>query len=444
VSACGPSSAPPQTLAYDLWAGGASAVPAADENGAQTDGENPASPDGTNFSVQTGSDQTAVAGETVERGGAPILQVSVNALDFGETAALLTFQVYNAGGGTLEYTIAADQAWVSVNPDAGANAGAYDAINVGVDRSGLQPGSYTSLLTVASADGQAQQVSVSVAVPSTPPPSSAPDEPPPDVPSAPARAAYFFWDWNTDEAQIDAFVPRLAGHYQSACVVFIGQADRVQANLEHVLSIPHPPELIVGLTTSDMLDSLEDVDGWKALGSLAAWCAARTGVPRIGLDVEWDIDGYLYHDIPLDFAKYEEGLREFATYIPGVQVYFYPPNWEGGIDETTLQTVQQRTRVIESAQTYLPNFHAMGASLSTYGSYWYNPNGAAYRALEASWSVPPGSVEQIFVIDDTWWVPDTLRPILPTIPRECWIYLEPPYNADKADRLIRCLEPPGN
>jgi hypothetical protein len=247
-----------------------------------------------------------------------------------------------------------------------------------------------------------------------------------------------------DEAQIDAFVPLLVGHYDSMCVVFPGQLEHVQAGVAYLLSIPHPSELIVGLTTSEMLASLADVEGWDELGSLAAWCVAQTGVLRINLDVEWSAQDYIHNGTALDFAAYEAGLRAFAAWLPDVEVYFYPPNWEGASDSAAMEAVLRRTRLINSAYQNLPNFHAVGASLATYDSYLHNPHGEEYRSLEAFWSAPPGSVEQIMVINDTCWEPDTLRPILPTIPRECWIYLEPPYNAAKAERLIRCLEPPSH
>ncbi len=457
-SACGGREIARDSLIYDLWSGGAVSTGAGENTGASDD---PSAPNAPSQGDQSGSPlasegATVVAGETeVRSGDPPVLEVSVEALDFGEAETLLTFQVHNAGGGTMEYTIAASQSWMSVSPDAGTNEGAYDEISAQVDRTGLEAGPYAGSLTIATADGQQKEVTVSMGVPATPPADPPPadppppddppppaDPPPPDGPTGPGRAAYFFWDWSVDEAQIDAFVPLLVGHYTSLCIVFIadrGDVARVQANVEHVLSIPHPPELIVGLTS---WGTLEDVSAWQEVGSLAAWCAARTGVPRIGIDIEFALDGYLYHDVPLDLAKYEEGLQAFAAYVPDVQIYLYPPNYEG-YGDANMKTVLQRTRVISAAVKYLPNFHAMGASVSTYGAYLAHPLGEEYRSLEAFWSAPGGPVEQIFLING-WWVPDTLRPILATIPRECWLYVEPPYSAETADLLIRCLEaPPG-
>ncbi len=465
ITGCGSADSPLGTLAYNIWSGNGSVPPDGGEDDDAEGGDGTTDPSGTPDWDEVeitgaGGGPAVVAGETEERGDSPILQVSVQALNFGESGTQLSFEIYNAGDGTMEYTIAADQPWISVDPDGGANEGTLDEIVVQVDRTGLPSGAYAGIVAVATADGQDEQIDVWMAVAAAPPPAdddgsagggdapppdapSEPDEPtldPPAYPSDPARAAYFFWDWNTDAAQINAFVPLLVGHYSSMCVVFIGLRPRVETNLEYVLSIPHPAEVIVGLSTAEMLNGLEDIEGWHALGSLAAWCVARTGVPRLNLDLEWDADDYIYGDIPLDFDKLETGLRAFASYIPDVHVYFYPPNWEGITDESRMRAVLRRTRLIEAARRCLPNFHAMGASVASYGSYLKHAYGAEYRALEALWSVPPGPVEQIMLFSDEWWSPDLLRPILPTIPRECWLYVEPPYNAQKANRLIQCLE----
>jgi hypothetical protein len=342
VCACGQRDAPRDTLVYDIWSGGGATV-AAETPGDSNDPSAPEAQDPNDLiGSPPGDGETVVAGETAERGDAPVLEVSVAVLDFGETETVLTFQVHNAGGGSMEYTIVGDQSWMTASPDSGLNEGTYDTISVQAERTGLAAGTYAGALAIATPDGQQETVSVSMTVAA---PAEPPDPPPPPAEDGSnfARAAYFYWDWSTDEADIEAFVPLLVGHYTSACIVFIGAAAKVQANVEHVLSISHPAELIVGLTTGDLLSSLEDVAGWHALGSLAAWCVARTGVPRIGLDIEFSLDSYLYHDVPFDLAKYEEGLRAFATYIPDVQVYFYPPNYEG-FSEANMKTVLQRTR----------------------------------------------------------------------------------------------------
>ncbi|MCP4646011.1 MAG: VWA domain-containing protein [bacterium] len=85
----------------------------------------------------------------------PTIVLDPTTLDFGETTTDLTFTVSNSGSGTLNWTAAADQPWVTgIVPASGATvSGAPETVTVTVDRTGLAPGpGYTSIITVTNTD----------------------------------------------------------------------------------------------------------------------------------------------------------------------------------------------------------------------------------------------------------------------------------------------------
>ncbi|RLI12453.1 hypothetical protein DRO33_02645, partial [Candidatus Bathyarchaeota archaeon] len=53
----------------------------------------------------------------------PALCKSTSSLDFGTSATSRTFEVWNCGGGTLNYTISDDRTWISVSPTSGSSTG---------------------------------------------------------------------------------------------------------------------------------------------------------------------------------------------------------------------------------------------------------------------------------------------------------------------------------
>jgi hypothetical protein len=57
--------------------------------------------------------------------------------------------VYNAGGGTLNYTLTPDEAWVSVAPASGTSRGEPDMVTVGYAATGMRPGTYNATITVS-------------------------------------------------------------------------------------------------------------------------------------------------------------------------------------------------------------------------------------------------------------------------------------------------------
>src|SRR5690625_3101373 len=78
----------------------------------------------------------------------------------GGTVGDLSFEVTNAGSGTLSWTATTDQGWLSVSPSSGTGAG---TVTVHVDADGLVEGTHTGTVTVT-APGAGSPVSVGVSV----------------------------------------------------------------------------------------------------------------------------------------------------------------------------------------------------------------------------------------------------------------------------------------
>jgi len=70
-----------------------------------------------------------------------------------------TIIVGNPGGGTLAWTAAPDQSWITVAPAAGTNSG---QITIGVNTAGLAAGPRTGIVTISDANGLANPRTVSV------------------------------------------------------------------------------------------------------------------------------------------------------------------------------------------------------------------------------------------------------------------------------------------
>src|SRR5207244_10066646 len=69
----------------------------------------------------------------------------------GQNAASQSFDVWDAGGGTLSYSISDDAAWLSVNPASGTSSGERDTIQVLYTTSDLSAGTYNATITVTGA-----------------------------------------------------------------------------------------------------------------------------------------------------------------------------------------------------------------------------------------------------------------------------------------------------
>ncbi|NYT12285.1 MAG: choice-of-anchor D domain-containing protein [Methanomassiliicoccales archaeon] len=97
----------------------------------------------------------------------PVLAYSPTSLDFGTVAigyiGSQTFEIWNDGGGTLDYTIAAGCGWRTVSPMSGTSTGEHDTITVTVNTGGLSGGTYSCTISISS-NGGSGSVSVHVIV----------------------------------------------------------------------------------------------------------------------------------------------------------------------------------------------------------------------------------------------------------------------------------------
>jgi len=87
----------------------------------------------------------------------PVLAYGPTIYDFGtmnsgETDST-TFEVWNSGVETLEYTLSESCSWVDVDPLNGNSVGEHDTITVDVDTTGLTPGPYQCFITISSNGG---------------------------------------------------------------------------------------------------------------------------------------------------------------------------------------------------------------------------------------------------------------------------------------------------
>ncbi len=69
----------------------------------------------------------------------------------GQSPAAQAFQVSNAGGSTLNYSITDDAAWLSVSPSSGSTVAAAQIISVNFSTGALAPGNYNATITLTAA-----------------------------------------------------------------------------------------------------------------------------------------------------------------------------------------------------------------------------------------------------------------------------------------------------
>ncbi|HEC81544.1 MAG TPA: hypothetical protein ENI42_03855 [Thermoplasmatales archaeon] len=90
--------------------------------------------------------------------GAPVLSFSPSSYDFGSMMAggtgSTTFEIWNNGGGQLNYTLSETCDWVSVSPLSGNSSGEHDVITVSIDTTDLSEGTlYTCDVSISSNGG---------------------------------------------------------------------------------------------------------------------------------------------------------------------------------------------------------------------------------------------------------------------------------------------------
>ena len=111
-----------------------------------------------------GGNQSVSVTMVVPEGPSPTISVNPTNLDFGGSETQLSFTISNVGEETLNWSISADQSWISLWPSSGSTTTEEDEISVTVDRTGLSYGAYSGNLNITS-DGGNETVSVDMNVP---------------------------------------------------------------------------------------------------------------------------------------------------------------------------------------------------------------------------------------------------------------------------------------
>ncbi|HUJ70901.1 MAG TPA: hypothetical protein VLZ30_01565, partial [Verrucomicrobiae bacterium] len=90
----------------------------------------------------------------------------------GQNATSQTFMVWNSGGGTLNYTVATNAAWLSISPTNGASSGATNSHTVAYGSANLAIGTYNATITVSAPGAISSPQTISVSLTVNPPPPS--------------------------------------------------------------------------------------------------------------------------------------------------------------------------------------------------------------------------------------------------------------------------------
>lgn len=83
----------------------------------------------------------------------PSLGISVNTLDFGSELTTLSIQINNTGSGQLEWSVSENIDWLSAAPIQGSCTTQSSQLAINVNRSGLNEGSYSQIISVISNGG---------------------------------------------------------------------------------------------------------------------------------------------------------------------------------------------------------------------------------------------------------------------------------------------------
>ena len=96
-----------------------------------------------------------------------------SATEGGANPSSKTLEVWNAGTGTLNWTVSDDALWLSLAPTSGSSTGEHDAVTVSVDISGLTVGSHPATITItdpgATNTPQTVPVTLNISPPGPPP-----------------------------------------------------------------------------------------------------------------------------------------------------------------------------------------------------------------------------------------------------------------------------------
>ena len=88
--------------------------------------------------------------------------IRLDAYKCGTNTAQADFGVYNAGTGSMDYSISPGASWLSVSPTNGTSSGATNQHTLVLDLPSMDVGNYTGTVTVVAPDSSNQQVTVTV------------------------------------------------------------------------------------------------------------------------------------------------------------------------------------------------------------------------------------------------------------------------------------------
>jgi len=111
-----------------------------------------------------------IAEDEPPRIGLSTQSLAFSALQGGSGPSPKSFTVWNAGGGTLKYTISCDAGWLSVTPISGQTGGADRSHSVFADTAGMGAGSYQGTIQVADPDASNTPRNINVSLSVTSPP----------------------------------------------------------------------------------------------------------------------------------------------------------------------------------------------------------------------------------------------------------------------------------
>jgi len=90
--------------------------------------------------------------------------LTFSAVEGGSASADKTLEIWNSGGGTLNWVLSDDAAWLSENPTSGSSTSEHDTVVLSVDTTGMSDGDYSASITITAdgANNSPQKVPVSL------------------------------------------------------------------------------------------------------------------------------------------------------------------------------------------------------------------------------------------------------------------------------------------
>lgn len=102
-----------------------------------------------------GSYPSSISSGSSAASGEPALAVSVESLDFGPLKTVLNFDVLNAGGGALDFTVSTQTPWLSLDKSSGTVSTKPVSVGVSATRAALGAGAFSGSIVVEAGGQQA-------------------------------------------------------------------------------------------------------------------------------------------------------------------------------------------------------------------------------------------------------------------------------------------------